>query len=437
MKPPLACYVPWLHFHQPLVWWKSGRKEQLIGNLEKMLLGIKNSREEHDARLMAMAYKNPAVYVKELKKKGYDPKMIVDFSGILLENLNEIWKNKTLRGKEVRGKSIGNIISAWKKTLEEYPSSIEVTGTAYSHCYFPATPEKDWEYQIDEWRNIFKKLFGKEALERVKGFWFPEMGIPGEEKKLSELIRLIKKAGYEWVILPIECLPNEREMSFEDRVQTTSQPHMLLAGNESIPVIFRVRYDFIDQQAGCDAGGIYEKSIDAAKIFHKNKPALVVPASDGENGNVMLNEFYKATFVPFFRKKIDEKVTSMTITEFLYEYYGKEKNGEMRIVPENEVKVRPIGGSWMGGHEIWMGDKDKMNIHKKTKEISQMFHRVEKKIKDKSDKKIKKSFEEAKKALLIAETSCYVYWGTKFWYKQGEKIIKFAKEKINDLERLL
>jgi hypothetical protein len=38
--------------------------------------------------------------------------------------------------------------------------------------------------------------------------------------------------------------------------------------------------------------------------------------------------------------------------------------------------------------------------------------------------------EEALKALLISETSCYVYWNSDFWFDQGEKMIEFAYHKI-------
>jgi len=41
-----------------------------------------------------------------------------------------------------------------------------------------------------------------------------------------------------------------------------------------------------------------------------------------------------------------------------------------------------------------------------------------------------KDYIEAKRAFLIAETSCYVYWGTDFWFDQGEKAIELARKKM-------
>ena len=103
----------------------------------------------------------------------------------------------------------------------------------------------------------------------------------------------------------------------------TSQPHILSVKGESIVVVLRARHDFIDQQAGCDVECVYEKCLKAISLFRKKsrKPALITPASDGENGNVMLNEFFPQTFIPFFKEKIDKKVSSLTVTEFLQQYY--------------------------------------------------------------------------------------------------------------------
>ena len=80
-----AVYVPWLHMHQPRVW----HDGKLMSNLEKMLLS-KDSKESWEAKLMARAYKNPAKYVLELGKSGFNPKIMLDFSGILLEDLSQM-----------------------------------------------------------------------------------------------------------------------------------------------------------------------------------------------------------------------------------------------------------------------------------------------------------------------------------------------------------
>jgi len=418
----IACYVPWLHMHQPLVWWKIDKGEKFVSNLQKMLLS-KDSRERWDARLIARAYKNPAKYVKQLKKDGYDPKIMLDFSGVLLESLVELEKNRVFNKIEVGGEKIGNTIKLFKEVLNKFPSSIEIAGSAYSHCYFPATPEEDWAYQLEEWQTTYKKIFGKRTLERVRGFWLPELGMPGFENKLVKLIRVLTDVGYEWLILPLQAVEGYEHLSYEKRIQVACQPHMLKIKGQSIPVIFRFPSDVIDQQAGCEAKEVYNRAKHAGKIFNGNKPALIVPASDGENGNVMMNEFFPKTFVPFFKEKIDKSIGSLTVSEFLGKYY--KGNGKFHI--KSEIKIKIFGASWVDTHKFWLEGTRRLEMIKKVEKLSNRFHAIKERLKDRN------LFEEIKRALLIAETSCYVYWGTDFWFDQGEKAIDFANRRIDEL----
>jgi len=406
-------YVPWLHMHQPLVWYDN----RLISNLEMMLLS-KDSQNSWNGKLMARAYKNPARYVYELRKRGLKPKIMLDFSGILLEGLKDL--TRTLKKTRMNGEKIGDIIKLYDKVLRKYPSDMEFAGTAYSHCYFPVTPEEDWAWQVEEWKNIFKKLFGNKALKNVKGFWLPEMGVPGDKNKLAKLIKILRDFGYEWIILPLDSIEKEKNMGFEEIIKMTSQPHLLSVKNQEITAIIKVKYDFIDQQAGCDANGVYEKSLEAARIFKSKKPALVVPASDGENGNVMMNEFFPSTFIRFFEDKIDDKVSSLTISNFLEKYYPEEKI-------KSKIKIKELGSSWIGSHENWTKGTRRGLVNKKNLEVSKKFH----KIKPEKLKK-KKVYEFAKRMLLILETSCYTYWDTSFWFMQWERLMKIYKKTVTN-----
>jgi hypothetical protein len=401
-----AAYLPWLHMHQPMVF--TGDNE-IVGNLEKML-SSDDSRDQWDGRLMARAYKNPAFWVRNLEEEGKHPRVAVDYSGLLLENLKKTSGLHCL--EDVDGDVIGDIIGLWRQVLHEFPDSIEFSGTAYAHCYFPVTPEEDWESQVDFWRKLFCSLFGPESTERVKGFWLPEMGVPPAEK-LSRLVRLLKNKGYEWLILPIEAVNAEKTLTHEKHVEIFCQPHILRTDGGEITVIFRPKYNFIDQQGGCDANGIYNKCIEATRISEKSGrkcPALIVPASDGENGNVMMNHFFSDTFIPFFREKADEKVSSMTITRYLKEY-----------PPESEIELQAIGGSWLGDHSRWREGDRRLEMKREIDELSRRFH---------DRKKGASRSEKALRALLMTETSCYVYWNSDFWFDQGEKMMQFAYQQM-------
>ena len=403
-----AVYLPWLHMHQPMVFVDDNG---LISNLEKML-NSNDSRDQWDGRLMARAYRNPAFWIRNLRAEGKHSCVAVDFSGILLENLQNM--SGILSQKDVDGDVIGDIIQLWREVLREFSDSIEFSGTAYAHCYFPVTPEEDWGQQIDCWRRVFCSIFGPEPANKVKGFWLPEMGVPAADG-LNRLVKLLKSKGYEWLILPIEAVKGEKNLSQEKRIEISCQPHILRTKDEEITVIFRTRYDFIDQQAGYDANGIYNKCVEAARITKKagkKRPALVVPACDGENGNFMMNQFFPVTFIPFFREKMDDRVSSMTITQYLKEY-----------PPDSEIKLQVAGGSWVGDHSRWAQGDKRLKMKEKIDELSRKFH----------DQQTGASRnEEALKALLLAETSCYVYWNNDFWFDQGEKMIEFAYQKMRE-----
>jgi hypothetical protein len=390
--------------HQPMVF---SENDELKGNLEKMLVSD-DSKDQWDARLMARAYRNPAYWAKTLAIEGKHQKVAVDFSGILLENLAKL---SQVQQEDADGNPIREIIPLWKEVLSEFPDSVEFAGTAYAHCYFPVTPEEDWGLQIDFWRKVASSLFGSVSMEQVKGFWLPEMGIPSSER-LGRLVGLLRDRRYEWLILPIEAVRGQKGLSHEKRVEIWTQPHILSTDGGNITVIFRPRYDFIDQQAGCDANGIYQKCVYASRICEnagRKSPALVVPASDGENGNVIMNRFFPDTFMPFAREKLDDKVSSMTVTQYLKDY-----------PPSDEIELEISGSSWLGSHSQWEAGDERLEMKRKIEQLSDKFH-------SQQEKTLK---EDAVKALLMAETSCYVYWNSSFWLDQGKRMIDFAYQKL-------
>lgn len=403
-----AVYLPWLHMHQPMVF---AEDNKIIGNLEKML-SSDDSRDQWDGRLIARAYRNPAFWVRNLEQEGRHPRMAVDFSGLLLESLEKMSRLQTV--KDVDGNAIGEIIKLWGQVLKDFPDSFEFAGTAYAHCYFPLTPEQDWEPQVDFWKKVFSSLLGPGPGQRVKGFWLPEMGVPPQEK-IGSLVELLRNKGYEWLILPTEAVKTEKTLTYEQHVGIFSQPHILRTEKGEITVIFRPKYDFIDQQAGCDAAGVYNKCIEAARLSEKTGrkgPAILVPASDGENGNVMMNHFFSDTFIPFFREKTDEKVFSMTITQYIEEY-----------PPTNEIELQSVGGSWLGTHSQWSAGDRRLKMREEIEQLSRDFYEWQAK---------NPRNENVLRALLTAETSCYVYWNSDFWFEQGERMIKFAYQQMED-----
>ena len=329
----------------------------------------------------------------------------------MLEGLNQL--SDLLENVYVGNDKIGNIIENYKRVLRKYPNAIEFAGSVYSHCYFPVTPERDWRWQIEEWQNVFSSIFGKSQLKKVKGFWLPEMGVPSYGDKLANLIKILRDFGYEWLILPIFSVKDYQKLTYEQKISLIVKPHKLRINNQEITVVFSAPYYFIDQQAGVSAHYIYEQCLKASE-FSRNKPTIVITASDGENGNVMMNEFFPQTFTDFHTKIKDDNVSSILVSEFLEIFYKDERL--------DEVELSLLGAFWVDGHEMWIWGERRANIAKKIDEISKLVN----------DRANEKNFKEILKLLLIAETSCYVYWGIDYWFSQGEKIMEILKNKIEN-----
>ncbi len=410
---PLAIFVPWLHMHQPPIWTDSD-PSQLIGNLEKMLNSPENSEERWNAQWFAIAYKNPAHYVKQLKAEGYSPRIMVDYSGVLLEELAKLSENGQFHQLAVDGEAVGDMIELWRWVLEQHPEAVEFAGTAYSHCYFPATPVRDHEAQILMWRQVFADLFGETALSRVRGFWLPEMGMTGDPAEALQFIRLLKRCGYEWVILPHAALQRPQDWStpeLENRV------HWLVveSGGESERILCVVRdTDMgIRQQSGQNAEGCINDIRYRGKTLQPQStiPALVVPTSDGENGNVMMFEYFKNSFAPLFRQSQRwPEIGFMTVSEYIDTYLPKG--------PTTTVHLKATGGSWIGDHQSWQGGDLRQTVLQQVEQLSQAYAQ---------QRQHSSLSSEQERALLLCETSCFVYWGSSFWAEQAERCIAWAR----------
>ncbi|HEY9810400.1 MAG TPA: hypothetical protein V6D13_13810 [Halomicronema sp.] len=400
---PLAVFVPWLHFHQPPIW----VEETLTGNLEKMLNGPENSEERWNAQWFAQAYKNPARYIEILQKEGHSPRIMVDYSGVLLEELNKL-STGLFNHIYVDGEAIGNVIELWRYILNQYPDSVEFAGTAYSHCYFPATPERDHEAQIMQWRKVFADLFGEKALTKVRGFWPPEMGMTGDPAEALRFIRLLKKCGYEWLILPRSAIEHPENWSvpaLENRVHWLTVEYQ--GETEQILCVIRDTDMGIRQQSGQNVDGCINDIRYRGKELQSEKiPPLIVPTSDGENGNVMMFEYFRNSFAPLFRNSQSwQDIAFMNVSEYIDKYLPK--------VATTEVRLKPTGGSWIGGHQSWNEGDRRQQVLAAIEQLSQTYAN---------------KAEKDKMPMLLCETSCYVYWNSEFWFQQADRCIEWAKK---------
>ena len=78
------------------------------------------------------------------------------------------------------------------------------------------------------------------------------------------------------------------------------------------------------------------------------------------------------------------------------------------------------------GHQQWLEGDRRLAIKRKMDKLSERLHKFDK-------LKGRPAYREAEDAVLNSETSCYVYWGSDFWFDQGEVSIKYAEKKIDGL----
>ncbi|MCW6038940.1 glycoside hydrolase [Spirulina subsalsa FACHB-351] len=408
-----AVFVPWLHMHQPPIW----VGDRILGNLEKMLNSDPNSEEGWNAQWFAQAYKNPARYVQMLSQQGCTPRLMVDYSGVLLAELAKLSHSGRFDHLYVEGEPVGDVIALFRHVLEQYPEALEFAGTAYSHCYFPATPQRDHEAQIRAWRVLFADLFGEKALQQVRGFWLPEMGMLGDASEAIQLIRLLKKYHYEWLILPSSTLEKPENWAtplLENRVHEL----VVNAGGETERILCVVRdTDMgIRQQSGHNAEGVVNDIRYRGELFQREKispPPLIVPTSDGENGNVMMFEYFKNSFAPLFYNTHQwPEVTFMTVSEYIDHYCSQGVT--------SEVQLKETGGSWIGGHDHWFAGDERKEILDQIEQLSQQVMTLRQQGKLTPEHPLEQ-------ALLLCETSCFVYWNSEFWFNQARQFLEWTK----------
>jgi len=143
-------WINFLHFYQP-------------ANAE--FYNIRKALDKSYWRLIRLMEEHPSL------------RMTFNVSGCLLERLEEAGEKAFLE--------------RLKFLVDK--GRVELTGSAYYHGFLPLLPEKEVWRQIKVNEKILKKIFGKNF--KPKGFFLPEMAY-------SETVAcLVKKAGYEWVIL--------------------------------------------------------------------------------------------------------------------------------------------------------------------------------------------------------------------------------------------
>ncbi len=200
-------------------------------------------------------------------KKNPHFKFTFNITGCLLEKLHEMKQHE--------------LIDDIKKLVLN--GQVELTGSAAYHPILPLLPEKEIIRQIKTNEKILRQHFGNV---RLAGFFSPEQAYS------SNLASLIKKLGYQWLILD--------EISTEEKIQ----PNVLYSDQASgLNICFRSRKYSRDY---------VPKTI--RELTQKNQRKTIVTVTDAELYGLRHHD-NRGSFEKIISTR--EKIETQTISEYL------------------------------------------------------------------------------------------------------------------------
>ena len=440
-----------LHMHQPTI--PAGKNGELISHLQYMLEHTSEG-DNHNAEPFAQCYKRLAEIIPSLINGGYEPKIMLDYSGNLLWGIEQMGRKDILSSLKVL--TCDNNVNPY----------VEWLGTFWSHAVASSTPPNDFKLQITAWQHHFAALFGEEALLRVNGFSLPEMHLPNHPDVLFKLIKALKESGYRWVMVQEHSVENLDGSSLRDEQKYI--PNMLRAkgsNGDTISILSLIKTQGSDSKLVGQMQPYYEAlELSKQNLGKHNIPTLVSQIADGENGGVMMNEFPQA-FIQAHKRIGQTKNTHTTIALNGSEYLdlleisnvNEESYPLIQAINQHKIwdkiseKTTPTtlekaiielkkedqsftlsGASWT--NELSWEDGYK-NVLELISKLSSSFHEtfdqlvLEKPLITKT-----RIYKEALIYLLLLETSCFRYWGQGKWTKYAKTIFEKGNEVLRKVE---
>jgi alpha-amylase/alpha-mannosidase (GH57 family) len=362
---------------------------------------------------------HPYTYPSEVLKKEENAKATLNFTGSLIEQINEL----ASVGFDSR---LNGLWDRYKETLALGRS--EFTGCGYFHPIFPLIPEADRLKQIEQHLSLFEQTFGR----RPEGFWLPELSFS------PKVIPALAKNGIKWAIVDgIHVVNANKDQNIH---QILYKPHFAEYDGHRIVVIPRDRMMSIAQQSGYDPMWL-KHEIDRGIEGNNDGEFLLTVATDGENGwfrHFGENAgFWGWFFEPLLRLMREDPefqfIKLTTISEYLAEH-----------PPKDTVRVED--GSWNvpdapddGRFLKWTGGEERQKTWKHILETSASVRQVEEEISGRKvscPREAQDDLSQAWRWLLMAEASDNFWWGNKEWLDHSDFCCAKAKEKIDDVSRL-
>jgi hypothetical protein len=426
-----AVFAIALHMQQPLI--PAGgdiRTAELISNLDFMMRNP-GSGDNHNATVFADCYGRMGDIIPDLVRQGKNPRVMLDFSGELLFGLRKMGRGDVL--DRLRGITCDHHFRKYAEWL----------GTMWGHAVPSSTPLPDLPLHMRAWQQNFAAIYGWDALARVKGFSPPEMHLPNHPDAAFTYVKALKECGYRWLLVQehtVETLDGHG-------LQQRHLPHRLVAKNsvgEEISIVGIIKTQGSDTKLVAQMQPFYEaQTLQRQDVGGISIPPIVTQIGDGENGGVMMNEFPSG-----YRQAIGrfgtEGVVNVNVTEYLemIEAAGVRENMLPGLRPINQGKLfarikkwepgaadkalaeikkeQPNfaleGGSWTNNIS-WV--KGYENVLTPMNKLSAQFHQV---LDNKGVDQNSHEYRNALFHLLVAETSCFRYWGQGIWTEYAREI---------------
>lgn len=437
-----AAFACVLHMHQPLV--PASSKElktaRIISNLQ-LMMEHQNVGDNHNAPVMQRCYERMGDFIPKLVAAGYQPRIMLEYSGTLLFGLRQMGE--------------GHVLEKLKHLTEEpYRNCVEWVGCPWGHAVAPSTPVQDYRRHVRAFQHHFAAIFGYDALKRVRGFSPSEMALPNHPDVCYEFVKTLRDCGFRWVLVQEHTV----EQLNGEPLQQKHIPHRLVARNangDEVWITAIIKTQGSDTKLIGQMQPYYEaKSTGLQDLAADKVPPLVTQIADGENGGVMMNEFPPKYIQVMTESSVSSSdVRPMNVSEYLVhldslgiseEDYPpiqpimqhrmwtrmKDTGSQALETAIEEIKAQDSsfhidGGSWTNqiswvrGYENLLGPMEK---------VSAEFAR---KLDSNGDRTMDVNERRYRKALfhlLCSQTSCFRFWGQGLFVDFGIEIVRRLEE---------
>lgn len=379
-----------LHMHQP------------PGNLELLI-----DTNEWEARQIMLCYGRPLKYASYYRDVA---RFCVGFSGILLEQLQDSKIIDRYSGIV----DIPQMLEGYRKA-----PNIEIVGMGYYHPIFPLIPMEDWDEQIERGRKKNLEVFGREP--RI--FWPPEMAFA------MEMIPALVRHGYQSVIVDSVHVKPKKSLRREEVVYQAQRAEY---DGDSLIVVPRDRDLSNAQESGLDPGW-FESEV-SHKTAGARRPCLVTTWTDGENGGWFRQTHEEAGFWGHFFAPYMERVRSgqmsicpVSLDEFVA---GNPPSGEA------EVQTGAWNVGTTAGYDFsqWSGSSSQRAALEEIWQVSRMYHETRRTLSGEQLDAAQQKLVQAREKILMAETSCYLFWG-EAWIPKLYEHTSPARQLLNEIRK--